>query len=223
MKRGLFVALGFALLLTGALGGTALAGDGSILVYPSEERHSAEAGEEVEIDVIVSHHGTTYGDGLENVSVVGEYNETLLRVSDVETAAWFETEGMDGEVHTETSTDDPGFVNVSQQLEPPGEGVIGTERFVTITFEVESDAPRTNTTVDFGKSSVVIAGGFPSPIFETNPEISIATTAGESGDADTPGESSSDDDGSPQVPFAAIVVGFLALVAGGLTLMSRRL
>lgn len=60
MKRGLFVALGFALLLTGTLAETALAGDGSIHVYPSEERHSAEPGEEVKIDVIVSHHGTPF-------------------------------------------------------------------------------------------------------------------------------------------------------------------
>lgn len=210
MRSRLLVVFG-VLAVAGALVGPGAAGDGSVLLYPQTEERAAAPGEEITVHVLVSYDGTAYGDGLGRISVSGAYNESLLDVRDVDTAGWFEP--GDGEVTTDVETD-PGFVNVSQKLRPAGEGVSTTARFVTLTFEVAPDAPATNTTVDLGNSTVAIAGGFPSPVFETNPEIRIdPSTSADRGEANP---------FRPSLPIAAVAVGIAAIVAVGVVQLRRR-
>lgn len=192
MRGRYLLVLGFAVLCLGGVAGTAFAGDGSILIYSEQETYEVESGDEIEMHVEVSHHGTTYGVGLEHISLVAEYDDDRLSVTDVEYAGWFESEEAQGELRTETVTDQPGIVNATQVLEGTEDGVTATERYVTVTFEVDEDASPGNAAVGLGNSSVTIAGGFPSSIFETNPDVTIQ---GDEGD-------SADDSGAPPVPLA---------------------
>lgn len=86
-ERLLGAVLVFAL-LAGTAMGPGVAGDDSILLYPGEEQRTVEPGDEIDIELVVSHHGGPYGEGLERVTVVGEYEPSRLRVSDISTAGW---------------------------------------------------------------------------------------------------------------------------------------
>lgn len=198
-----------ALLAVSALGlaltGSSAAGDRSVLLYPQDENRTVAPGEDFEIDVVLSYHGTASGEGLENASLVAEYDASLVQVTHVEPAGWF-ADGT-GEVATVRETDRQGSVRLSQELDPPGDGVVGTARFATLTLEVPADAPAGNATVDFGESSAAAAGGFPLPVFESDPVIRI--------DPDAEATADSDETGAQSVPTAvvALVVAAFTLVA----------
>lgn len=208
MTRRALTVLG-AVLAVSALGlaltGSGAGGDRSVLLYPQEENRTVAPGEDFEIDVVLSYHGTASGEGLENASLVAEYDASLLRVNDVEPAGWF-ADGP-GDVATVRETDRQGSVRLSQELDPPGDGVVGTARFATLTVEVPADAPAGNATIAFGESSAAAAGGFPLPVFETDPVIRI--------DPDAEASADGDETGAPSVPAALV-----ALVVAGLTLVA---
>ena len=204
---GLALLLG-ALLLTAA--GPGAGGDRSVLLYPQGENRTVAPGETVEVDVAVSYHGTASGAGLESVSLVAEYDESALRVTDVEPAGWF-AEGS-GTVATASEADGSGVATLSQELDSPGDGVTGTARFATLTVEVAPDAPAGTTTIAFGESSVAAAGDFPLPVFETDAEVRI--------DPDAAPPADSDETGAPPVPTAPVA---LVVVAGlALAVAARR-
>jgi hypothetical protein len=212
MRRPL-AAVGVAFLLCACLlAGTGLGagGDRSVLLYPEAENRTVAPGDSVEVDVVVSYHGTASGDGLESVSLVAEYNESLLRVTDVEPAGWF-ADGT-GNVATASETDGQGVVTLSQELDPPGDGVVGTAQFATLTVEAAPDAPPGTATIAFGESNVAAAGGFPLPVFETDPEIRI--------DPDAESAPDSDDTSAPPAPTALAVVSVVAGLA--LVAVARR-
>jgi len=207
MRRSLAAvstALLLGVLLLAATGAGA-GGDRSALLYPQEENRTVAPGETFAVDVVISYHGTASGAGLESASLVAEYDESVLRVTDVEPAGWFAEDS--GGIATASETD-PGAATLSQELDSPGDGVTGTARFATLTVEVAPDAPAGTATIAFGESNVAAAGGFPLPVFETDAEVRIDP------DAD------SDETGAPPVPTASVALVVVAVLA--LAVAARR-
>lgn len=165
-----------ALLVVPAAMTPAVAGDNPTVIYVDDEERTVEAGETMEIDVLVSSQATHGGVGLESITLVGTYDPEILSITDIETAGWFDDEGT-GEVQTETDVDDSaGVVTVEQWLEPPGDGVAGTQVFATLTVEVAADAPETETTISFDDSDVQSADEFPQPVFAHGATILVEAT-----------------------------------------------
>lgn len=221
MSRIAVVFLAVAVCFGGAAG-LAAGGDGSILLYPETEEQTVEPGESVEIPVIVSHHGTTFGEGLENVTLVAEYDDSVLTLQDAEPAGWFETGDSTGEIRTETDHN-PGQVVLEQRVEPADGGVIATAQFATLQFEVAEDPSVDRTEIDLQQSGVVIAGGLPSPVFETNAQLIIESGASTDDSGDGAGDESSDDEGAFPVPPAVLAISILFVLLAVRFLQTERI
>lgn len=110
-------------LALGVAGGLTLAapvaaGDGSILIYSEEDSYAVTPGEQIEIVVVVSDHGTEVSDGVENISLVAEYDSDSLQATDIEAEGWFDV--GDGErADTDSAIDsETGVVTMNQTREP---------------------------------------------------------------------------------------------------------
>jgi len=165
MNRTVALILTVGVIAVLAIAGPAAAGDGSSTMYSEENSYTVAPGDELEIVVLVSDHGSLAGTGLEEVSLVAEYDPDQLTATDIEAAGWFESADEDVTAETDSEIDrDEGVATLTQTREPVGDGTTATEPFATITFSVDEDAAG-NTTVALGNSSVTLAGGHAQPLF----------------------------------------------------------
>jgi len=200
MLRRVILAVVLLTVVTTIAVGPAAAGDGSTIINGGDG-YTAAPGEEVEVVVSVNEHGSPTGDGLENITLVAEYDESVLTATNVEANGWFDrNDDAEFEVST-TSEREEGVVTLTQGREPAGDGTVGDGAFATITFEVAEDAEE-STTVGLENSSAVIAGGFLTPIFaqphnqdgQNGPQIQIEA-------------------GNEQAPGLTVVTALVALLA----------
>jgi len=196
-------------LLAGASAGTATAGDQPTVIYTSPDNYTVAADDSLEVDVYVASDGGVGDVGVQSMTVVTEYDESILTVADVETASWLEGDEPTS-VETEVETDnDAGEVAVEQWRDPPAGGTTGDERFATITFEVADDAAPVTTTLTFAESDVRLSDEFSVPVFSNN-----ATVAVEDG--------SGDEFGVSTTAAGVALVGVAALLAIGAVVIGRR-
>ncbi|PSQ35269.1 hypothetical protein BRD08_07535 [Halobacteriales archaeon SW_10_66_29] len=207
----LAVAAGFALaaavaLLAGGVAGNATAGDQPTVIYTPQETYEVSAGDTLEVDVFVASDGGVGDVGVESMTVVTEYDESVLTATDVEAATWLEGDEPTT-VETETRTDDDaGEVVVEQWRDPPAGGTTGDERYATITFDVAADAPTGNTTIHFADSDVRLTDEYSIPVFSNNATVSVQ--GGGSG-------------GVPTTAAGAALVGVVALLLGAIAIRRR--
>jgi hypothetical protein len=207
----LAVAAGFALaaavaLLAGGVAGNATAGDQPTVIYTPQETYEVSAGDTLEVDVFVASDGGVGDVGVESMTVVTEYDESVLTATDVEAATWLEGDEPTT-VETEIETDDDaGEVVVEQWRDPPAGGTTGDERYATITFDVAADAPTGNTTIHFADSDVRLTDEYSIPVFSNNATVSVQ--GGGSG-------------GVPTTAAGAALVGVVALLLGAIAIRRR--
>jgi hypothetical protein len=208
----LAAAAGFALLvavalLAGTSAGTATAGDTPTVIYTAPENHTVDAGDSLEVDVYVASDGGVGDVGVESMTVVTDYDESILTVAEVDPASWLEGDEPTS-VETEVETDnDAGEVTVEQWRDPPAGGTTGDERFATITFEVDDDVALENTTLRFGESDVRLTDEFSVPVFSNNATVTVEESGGF---------------GVTSIAAGAALVGVAALVAIGVVAIGRR-
>jgi len=207
----ILTALAVALVAVGGVVGVGVAGDGSTLLYPpgDQEQQTVTPGEEFELDLYVSEHGDLLGNGLEQFALVAEYNESQLTATDVESAGWFDEGNESVDILTDSDIDEEdGVVTFAQEIEPAGDGVLNTDRFATITFDVAEDAAG-ETVVGLEHSSARLAGDFEVTVFaqpfqedgQNGPEIQIDSS-----------EQSSDQPGSEDTSIAPGALAVTLLV-----------
>ena len=207
----LAVAAGFALagavaILAGGVAGNATAGDQPTVIYTPQETYEVSTGDTLEVDVFVASDGGVGDVGVESMTVVTGYDESVLTATDVEAATWLEGDEPTT-VETETRTDDDaGEIVVEQWRDPPAGGTTGDERYATITFDVAADAPTGNTTIYFADSDVRLTDEYSIPVFSNNATVSVQD--GGSG-------------GVPTTAAGAALVGVVALLLGAIAIRRR--
>lgn len=164
MRRIVAVVLTVGAIAALAVAAPATAGDGSSIMYSEAETYTAGPGEELEVTVLVSDHGTLAGTGLEEVSLVADYDPAYLEATDIEAEGWFDSDDNVTAATTSEIDTDAGVVRLTQTREPVGDGTTATEPFATITFTIDEDAAG-NTTVALADSTVTLAGGHAQPLF----------------------------------------------------------
>ena len=165
MKRIAAAVLTVGVIAALAVAAPAAAGDGSSLMYGEEDTYTVEPGEEVEVVIFVSDHGSAVGDGLEHVLLEADYNPDQLEATAVESEGWFESDDDSITVDSNSNIDtDEGVVTLNETRSPAGDGTTATEPFATITFVADEDATGA-TTVNIENSRATLAGGFEKPLF----------------------------------------------------------
>lgn len=200
MLRRVILAVVLVSVVTAVAAGPAAAGDGSTII-DGGEGYTAAPGEEVEVVVSVNEHT-----GLENITLVADYDESVLTATDVEAEGWFE-ENDDGEfdVNTDSEIED-GTVTLTQVREPADDGTIGDSPFATITFEVAEDAESGSTTIGLENSAAYLAGGFPQAVFAHPQNV-------DEGQEVPDGPQIQIEAGSEQAPGLTVVTALIALLA----------
>ena len=164
MNRIVAVVLTVGVIAALAVAAPAAAGDGSSIMYSEADSYTAAPGDDVEVVILVSDHGSLAGYGLEEVSLVADYDPDHLDATDVEAEGWFDS---DDNATADTDTDidpDAGVVTLTQTRDPVGEGTTATAPCATITFSVDEEATG-NTTIALEESSVTLAGGYAKGLF----------------------------------------------------------
>jgi hypothetical protein len=159
----------------GAAADAVTAGDQPTQIYPAAEARTVAPGETTEMDVWIRSDGGVGDVAVEAISFNATYDDSVLRVQDVETNPWLDG-GEPTEVTTDVVSESGGQVTVEQAREPPAGGTQGHERFVTLTFEVAADAPPGNTTVRFDESNVLLTDRYPVPIYAVNATLTVEDT-----------------------------------------------
>lgn len=208
----------------------AFGGDQPTVVYPDPEQYVASQGDTVEIPVIVNSDGGYDDAGLARLSVNVSFDPESLTAVGVETASYLE-QGEETDVHDETAIDNgEGAVTVEQWRDPERGGATGHQRFATVTFEIDENAPAGNTTVTFEDSRAELIDNYPITVFGHNATVSIEQGTAESSASGTVGEAGTAGDGGilssdavGTTSLLAIAVAMIALgVVGAVVVRSRR-
>lgn len=141
-----------------------------------EPRESAAApGETVEIDLTMQVVSTNDQEAVESIAFEVVYDPDVLSVEGVEQGPWLQG-GEETNVTFETETDDEeGRISVEQAREPPAGGVIGDGTTATVTFEVDSEAPASNTTIEYDSYGTQMLE-YPLPTLSDRTEATITVT-----------------------------------------------
>jgi len=199
-RRMLLAVVVVGLLAIGGGAGSAAAGDGWSVIQFDPENATAAPGETVEIELDLYSHGG-YDEGLAEATLQLEYNASVLTVTDVESAGWFEQDDEEVTTDTELTIDDEaGIVNYTEVREPAGEGTTGNAPFATLTIEVDEDAPPAETTMRAGDSTTELAGGWQHRVSARHATLTI-----------TEGGSTVDTARSPVIGGVALVGALLAV------------
>ena len=199
-RRLLLAVVVLGLLAVGGAAGSAAAGDGWSVIQFEPENATAEPGETVEIDLGLYSHGG-YDAGLAEATLQLEYNASVLTVTDVESAGWFEQDDAEVTTDSELAIDDEeGIVNYTEVREPAGDGTTGNAPFATVTIEVDEDAPPAETTLRAGDSTTYLAGGWLHPVSARHATLTISE-----------GGSTVDTARSPVIGGAALLGALLAV------------
>jgi hypothetical protein len=213
-------------LLALVLTGSAFASDQPTILYPENEERVVSPGETVELRMFVDSDGGFRNVGLVTLSMNASFDTEYLRATSVEPGAYLE-QGESTDVHAETNIDNAeGVIFAKQWRDPPRNGSTGTALFATVTFEVDEDAPETNTTVTFENSTASLVDDYEVLVYEHNATFVIEEAA------DTPSSDGSDEvdetgDGSGMDAtgtdiLLASVVGIVVVVGVTVVLRGRK-
>ncbi|EMA38714.1 cohesin domain-containing protein [Halobiforma nitratireducens] len=207
------VALCCLAIATGTLAAPVAAGDNIAIFALEPDELEAEAGETVEIDLVVSTHGDYVGDGIDELSATLSYDPEVFAVANVTHDEMLAHGDPDAEVVGSATVDDGnGSVTIDQEREPSGDGATTTERAATVTLEVAPDAPTANETIEVADASAILVSDYPQGTIERDGTISVEAVDGlESG---TDGESSSVTDAVPGFGPLGVVLAALLFAAG---------
>lgn len=213
-----------------AITGVAVASDRPTVFYPEHEEQTAAPGDTVDVDVFVDSDGGYGHVGLANLTLQADFETEYLRATNVSVASYLE-EGEPTDVYEATNIDnDAGVVVAEQWRDPPREGATGNHQFATVTFEIEEDAPETNTTISFRESSAKLPGDTLLFVYEHNATLFIDEDA-VSQDQSTPenGDGGESSGGTDQLDSDAMgtdvvvaLVGALVVLVGLLLTVRRR-
>ncbi|OVE86297.1 cohesin domain-containing protein [Natronolimnobius baerhuensis] len=190
----------------GLLAGTgpASAGDGvTIISFDAEDAEStangialdADAGETVELEVIVSDHGDYNGNGIDNLSLTIAHESDVLSVTDVEHGPMLADGNSDATVDGTADIDDEnGTVIIEQERTPSGDGATATDTAATLTLAVDDDAEPATETLEIVESEAIVITGYPQSIVDRNAQVHIEGGADDSEPADESGDETGTDD-----------------------------
>ncbi|ELY86552.1 hypothetical protein C483_19120 [Natrialba hulunbeirensis JCM 10989] len=201
------------------------AGDNVASFWFDPEDTDAAAGETFELELVASSHGDLVGDGVDELAVTLEYDAAIFTVTDIEHERMLADGDSDAEIHeSEEIDEDAGTLTLEQEREPSGDGAKTTEPMATITFEVASDAPSGNETIEITDSAAILVSDYPQTTFDRDAHVQIDGSATASdADADADADANSDEslaDGVPGFTGAIALGGVLAALA--LAAVARR-
>lgn len=209
-QRTISTALAFVLCLLLAVGAFAApvgAGDNVAIFSLEPDELEAEAGETIELEVVVSTHGDIVGDGIDELSATLVYDEEVFTATEVTHGEMLAHGDPDAEVVGSADVDD-GEVTINQHREPSGDGAATTASAATIELEVDPDAPTTNETIEFAESSAMLVSDYPQTTFER--EATVAVEATESSGSGSVGIDVIGGFGAPAAIAALVTVAALA-------------
>jgi len=211
---GVLVAL---LLLAGAgiagIIGPSAGSDNVTVLDVDPETNEAPPGETVHIGVTMTSDGG-YGDvGVANASVAMEYDSAVLTLESVDQGAWME-QGNETEIRTETEIDEEaGYARIERTRDPHAGGATGQDRFVTVTFTVDENAPEGEYALELTEGQASLTNGWPQDVFlnggtlVVDEDASVVDAEAPDGDeGDTP------DDSLPGIGLGVVTVALLVIV-----------
>ncbi|ADD07108.1 uncharacterized protein Nmag_3558 [Natrialba magadii ATCC 43099] len=166
------------------------AGDNIASFWFNPEDTEADAGDTLELELVAHTHGDLVGDGVDELAATLEYNADIFTVTDIVHERMLADGDPDVEIHeSEEIDEDAGTVTLEQEREPSGDGAKTTEPMATITFEVASDAPSGNETVEITDSEAILISDYPQGTFDRDAHVQIdgSAAAGASGADGVPG------------------------------------
>ncbi|OIB57965.1 cohesin domain-containing protein [Natrialba sp. SSL1] len=197
------------------------AGDNIASFWFDPEDTEAAAGDSLELELVASTHGDLVGDGVDELAVTLEYDAAIFTVADIEHERMLADGDSDVEIHgSEAIDEDAGTLTLEQEREPSGDGAKTTEPMATITFEVASDAPSGNETIEIADSEAILISDYPQGTFDRDAHVQIDGSAAAS-DADS--DSDSDESLADGVPgFTAVTALGSVLAALAFAAVARR-
>lgn len=174
MRRALVGVVGVILLLV-ALSGPTMAADNPGLADFEPRSVDVEPGGTVEIDLTMQVVSTYDDEAVESLRYNVTYDPEILSVADVEQGPWLQggektTVSFDVDVDEEA-----GRLSIEQARNPPEGGVIGDGTTATVTFDVDPEAPYTNTTVEYDSYQAQMLE-YPLPTLHQRTEATIIVT-----------------------------------------------
>ena len=158
-----------------ALSGAAVGADNPGLADFEPRESAAAPGETVEIDLTMQVVSANDEEAVESIAYEVVYDPDVLSIVDVEQGPWLRG-GDETNVTFETEIDsEEGRITVEQVREPPAGGVIGDGTTATVTVEVDSDAPASNTTVEYDSYDTQMLE-YPLPTLSDRTEATITVT-----------------------------------------------
>ena len=181
----------------------ASAGDAVTIVYFEPDEVDADAGETLEIELVVSDHGDYNGNGIDNLSVTVAYDPAVFDATDVEHGPMLADGNPDADVEGTVDTDDEnGTVTIEQERTPSGEGATATETAATLTLAVADDAEPTTETLEITDAETMLVTGYPQSTVERDAEIRVEGGAPDDSDDAEAGDDDGDGDGPDGVTLA---------------------
>ena len=157
--------------------GTANAGDNAAIFGFEPEEIETDPGETVELEVLVSSHGSLRGYGLSEVAFTVSYDPDVVSDAAVEQEGWLGQDDdriEDEKVNGSTEVDEAaGLVSVAQKREPAGDGVTGHGAVATISLTIEEDADPTNLEVAFESGSAILSTGDPQTVWDNEATVFV--------------------------------------------------
>lgn len=163
------------LAVVAVLSGAAIAADNPGLADFEPRETDAAPGEEFEIELTMQVVSTTDDEAVESIAYTLAYDPDVLSVTDVEQGPWL-SGGEETEVPFGTELDDEaGQLHVEEARTPPAGGVIGDGTTATVSFEVDPDAPTSNTTVRYDSYEAQMLE-YPLPVLHQRTEATVNIT-----------------------------------------------
>ncbi|ELY99071.1 hypothetical protein C482_10966 [Natrialba chahannaoensis JCM 10990] len=162
------------------------AGDNIASFWFNPEDTEAAAGDTLELELVASTHGDLVGDGVDELAATLEYNSEIFTVTAIEHERMLADGDSAVEIHEHEEIDeDSGAVTIEQEREPSGDGARTTGPMATVTFEVASDAPSGNETIEITDAEAILISDYPQGTFDRDAHVQIdGSAAAGASDAD---------------------------------------
>ena len=172
--------------LAGPLAGPTTAGDNAAIFNLEPEEIEADPGETVELDVVVSSHGSLHGYGLSEVAFEVRYDPEVVSNATVEHETWLADGGgsaEEAEINGSAEVDETaGLVSVTQERESADDGITGHGSVATISLSIDEDADPTNLKVAFESGSAILSTGDPQTVWDNEATVFVDGGVDEVGD-----------------------------------------
>lgn len=167
--------VGAAVLGGGQGVGLASAGDTVTIVEFEPNETDVEAGQTVELDVVMRTDGGKDDVPVENATIRIDYPTAHVDVIEVEPGPWFYQEDSDADVRTTAwIDDDAGVAGLRQVVRDRDDAVVGEDRIATVALEIAEDAPERTLVLEADESRVTyVATDYPAPVIADTAELHV--------------------------------------------------